>query len=402
MIYKILKFTQFFLKLFFGLFSRIIPKKSGLIIFCSDRYNENSRYVYEYMVEQNIKNIFWLSYNKHLSNHLKKQQMPYLSNYFIQIWMLMRASVVVASGNSFWDRYGAVSKPTKKYCLMHGCGPKVTEYHDDFKITVSKLKQINNFDFVNFPSPYGSMLGANIYKLPRDKIVMNGYPRFDQLFKANNDSYTKIRLELSDYLNLKISKNTCLCLYTPTFRKYDNNYTFPIEKLEDYNPEELDIFLKKNNIYLIYTKHPQTIDVGGWEKLENCIYLSYEKNQLFDISYFLQAFDVLINDYSTVSVDFSILKRPQIFVVPDLSKYAKTDGFNEEYMDVILGPSVKKFSDFVTQLSNYSNLKLNRESFSYKSNPKKDLRKYWCIDLMNSCKLNSDFLVKISKIINLK
>ena len=102
------------------------------------------------MVKKNINNVFWLSYDKQLSKHLKENKMPYISNFFVQVWMLMRASVVVASGNSFWDRYGAVSKQTKKYCLMHGCGPKVTEYHNDFNITLSKLKQINKFDFVNF------------------------------------------------------------------------------------------------------------------------------------------------------------------------------------------------------------------------------------------------------------
>ena len=66
------------------------------------------------------------------------------------------------------------------------------------------------------------------------------------------------------------------------------------------------------------------------------------------VSYFLQAFDILINDYSTISVDFSILNKPQIFVMPDLCKYAKTDGFNEEYKDTIVGPSVNKFSDLIS------------------------------------------------------
>lgn len=395
--YKILKSLQFVIKMFFGLLSSLVLKKAGLIIFCSDRYNENSRYVYEYMVKKNINNIYWLSYDRQVSNHLKENKMPYISNIIMQIWMLMRASVVVASGNSFWDRYGAVSKKTKKYCLMHGCGPKVTEYHNDFKVTLSKLKQINKFDFVNFPSQFGATLGANIYKIPRNKIVINGYPRFDQLFKANYNSFVKRRFELSNYLNFEINPNTKLCLYTPTFRKYDYNYSFPLEKIKDYNASELDLFLKKNEMYIIYTKHPQTLDDGGWNKIENCKYLNYEKYQLFDISYFLQAFDILINDYSTISVDFSILNKPQIFVMPDFCKYAKTDGFNEEYKDIIVGPSVHKFSDLIKFLTKFSKIDKNKKKFFYKTNKTKDLRKYWCSDLINSCKKNSDFLIKISK-----
>ena len=110
MIYKLLKIFQYFLRIFIGFLSKFIPKKNGLIIFCSDRYNENSRYIYEYLVKQGAKNIFWLSYNKHLTYYLKSKQMPNLSKSLNQIWMLMRASVVVASGNIFWGCFQANKK----------------------------------------------------------------------------------------------------------------------------------------------------------------------------------------------------------------------------------------------------------------------------------------------------
>lgn len=396
MLRKVLKLFQGPVRVVMGLISSLIPKKKGVIVFCSDRYNENSRYLYEYMVGESIADVYWLSYSDEITKHLKEREYPVLDKWWKHIWILMRAYVVVCSGNIFWDRYGAVSKPTIKYCLMHGCGPKVTEYHDDFYKTIEILAQINSFDFVNFPSQFGAILGANIYKLPRKKIVCQGYPRFDQLFTADHGSYIKIRSELSRYLGVSFDENVRLILYSPTFRKYNRDYSFPIEELNGYNPLEFDCFLKKNNMYIVYTKHPQSSDTGGWRKLDNCIYLDYEKNPIFDISYFLQAFDILINDYSTVSVDFSILGRPQIFVMPDYDVYKNTDGFNEEYCDVIVGPVAQDFFDLVAILSRAVLFNESSSSEFYIGDVKKDLRKYWGRSLNESCKLNSAFIRKLS------
>jgi len=392
----VLKLFQGPVRIVIGMISSLIPKKKGVIVFCSDRYNENSRYLYEYMVGESIVDVYWLSYSDEVTKHLNEREYPVLDKWWRQIWILMRASVVVCSGNIFWDRYGAVSKPTIKYCLMHGCGPKVTEYHDDFNKTIKILAQINSFDFVNFPSQFGATLGANIYKLPRKKIVCKGYPRFDQLFNANHISYIKTRSELSEYLGVSIDQNTKLVLYSPTFRKYNRDYCFPIENLTGYSSWELDCFLKKNNMYIIYTKHPQSSGAAGWQMLDNCIYLDYKQNHIFDISYFLQAFDILINDYSTVSVDFSILGRPQIFVMPDYDVYKNTDGFNEEYCDVIVGPVAQDFFDLIAILSRAVLVNEGSSSEFYIGDVKKDLRKYWSGSLNESCKLNSAFIIKLS------
>jgi len=393
---KALKLFQVPVRAIIGLISSLVPKKEGVIVFCSDRYNENSRYLYEYMVAAGNCDAYWLAYNREVAQYLISMKMPCLSVWWKQILVLMRASVVVASGNIFWDRYGAVSNSTIKYCLMHGCGPKVTEYHDDFDKTIEVLAQINWFDFVNFPSPFGAVLGANIYKLPRKKIVCQGYPRFDQLFAADNNSYMNVRSELSGLLGVSLEDDTKLILYSPTFRKYNRSHTFPIEGLHGYDPLDFDCFLKQNNMYIVYTKHPLSTATGGWQNLKNCIYIDYENNPLFDISYFLQAFDVLINDYSTISVDFSILGRPQIFVMPDYDIYKATDGFNEEYIDVIVGPVARDYSELITVLSQSIFVGEGSSPKFYAGNPAKDLRKYWSNRLSDSCKLNSDFISSLS------
>ena len=41
--------------------------------------------------------------------------------------------------------------------------------------------------------------------------------------------------------------------------------------------------------------------------------------------------DCLINDYSNAHTDFSILRKPQLYVMPDYLDYQKTQGFLENY-----------------------------------------------------------------------
>ena len=49
--------------------------------------------------------------------------------------------------------------------------------------------------------------------------------------------------------------------------------------------------------------------------------------------------DILLNDYSTTSVDFSILKRPQIFCMPDYDEYDALKGFIDDYKKTMPGDS---------------------------------------------------------------
>ena len=381
---KLLSYTKLPMKIFIGCISHFVPKKSGLIIFCSDRYNENSRYCFEYLKNDETVSAFWLSYDQEITLHLKANNFPCLSNLFVQIFFLMRASIVVASGNSFWDRWGAVSKKTIKYCLSHGCAPKITEYYDNFERSVVSMSQINSFDYVNFTSKFTAhLIGKLVYKLPHDKIVINGYPRNDQFFDVQQSLYKERRVQLADALSLEIGDDTLVGFYAPTFRKYDLCYGFPIQQLEGFDPQTLNNFLKENNILIIYTKHPQT--KFDFEKQTNFVQVSYESMKLFDINYFLVGVDVLLNDYATTSTDFCITGRPQIFIMPDYDEFQQRDAFLEDYRSIIPGVEVSSLEQLKRELVR---IKSNAE------NPRTEafLAKYYDTSIRDACLKNAAFL----------
>ena len=223
--------------------SSCLPKRDH-IIFCSDRYNENSRYLYEHLCFIGWKNIYWLSYDYRITQHLKKRNLPVLSNMILQIFYLMRAKIVISSGNSFWDRYGAVGKGTIRYSLCHGCGPKTTEYYNDFDKSIKILKQYNDFDYINFPNEYAAQrVGKCVYKLPEKKIVINGYPRVDQLKRPQDFLNTSNFSTTLCSTVRRVDEDQFKVLYTPTFRKYNNAFSFPLANLTDFNFNDFDKFL---------------------------------------------------------------------------------------------------------------------------------------------------------------
>jgi hypothetical protein len=379
----VLKKLQGVLRFCLGLISYVVPKQKDVIVFCSDRYNENSRYLFEYMVDESIADVYWLSYSAEITGHLKQMEYPVLDKWWHQIWILMRASVVVCSGNSFWDRYGAVSKPTIKYCLMHGCGPKVTEYYNNFDYSLRILKQVNDFDYVNFPSKFSAdVIGKCIFKLPTQKIVVNGYPRHDHLFSSDSLAYVLARKEIISMFGIDVESDSRFVFYSPTFRKYNNAYAFPISNLVGYDPAALIKFLKDNSIYLFYFKHPQTI-IGAVNQLPtgpNFIEVSYSASQALDITKIMPGFDALINDYSTTGVDYSILQRPQYFVIPDFVEFSQNDAFVEDYLEAINQLPVADFDSLLARLVGFD------------SPPPLGFYKYFDCNMKGACNRNSQFI----------
>ena len=84
------------------------------------------------------------------------------------------------------------------------------------------------------------------------------------------------------------------------------------------------------------------------KRFNRIIYIDRKKFNFYDTSSFLCEVDILINDCATTSIDFSLLKRPQIFFFPDYEKYNQKKGFIGDYKEIMPG---KEFSTFEEMLS---------------------------------------------------
>lgn len=69
-----------------------------------------------------------------------------------------------------------------------------------------------------------------------------------------------------------------------------------------------------------------------------------------EITDILNAFDLLITDYSSIYIDYLLTSKPVMFLPYDIDEYSKGRGFNFDYDAVTPGPKPSTFSQFQSEI----------------------------------------------------
>ncbi len=378
----------------------MVPRNKKIVLFSgsnSNTYNENSRYLYEYLNAHNYDGIFiWITSNNIIYNHLKKKKLSVLKRYSIKsIWFHMRAGITISCGMTPLNLLNFVSKKAIKISLNHGCGPRSTSGIDTsvFKNVNQLLERVHKFDYFNFTSDFTSEeSGQKQFKLPKDKIIKYGFPRCDHLFDKKNIEYLANKKELLKK-NAKIKDiNTKCILYSPTWRPTQLTLpkNSPIELLENFNLIDFDRWLKNENINLFISKHPRD---NSALNLNECSQINYlNQHNLFDINQLLPEIDILITDYSSIATDFMIMNRPVLYIMPDYDAYLRSYGLLEDFLPELPGYNVSSLEELKKYISDSI---LDPLEMSHARN--KYLKKYYDCNLQtSSLELSKliDYLIK--------
>ena len=142
-----------------------------------------------------------------------------------------------------------------------------------------------------------------------------------------------------------------------------------------------------------YTVHTNLFPKDIPNDLDRIVFINTDIYPLFDVNKFMLEIDILINDYSTTSTDFSILNRPQIFYMPDYDFYNSEKCFVEPYRDIMPGKEVFNYDDLKRTLLDAS---LNSKSYvdKYSVITKELQKKYYDICFKNSTSELSEFVQK--------
>ena len=360
--------------------------KNNIIIFSSLRYNDNSRYLFEYISRKKTPyKIIWITNNFKIKNYLDKKKLLCAHSFFHQLHYISLAKIAIFSGGRFEDRYNFLNNNTIKFCLNHGVGPKITLRGKTLKDNIEYLKGINNVDYSNFTSRFTEhVIGRLIYKLPSKKILSLGYPRNDHLFYKSKTISQRSLINI--YKDLKINfEPKKLILFSPTWRERNKDYN-PLSKIKNFKFSKLNNFLYRKKFLLICTTHPNSkYNFSG--NFENIKFINLLKFPLFDVNLILPKVDMLITDYSTISTDFAILKKPQLFLLNDFKSYFKEESLIEDFRKIMPGREVKTFQNLIKELSK-KNYKLNNKIF---------LEKYYDTKNKNSNEKHFQFLNRIIK-----
>ena len=191
-----------------------------------------------------------------------------------------------------------------------------------------------NISYSLASSPFVAEIIQKSIGFSKKHVLINGQPRTEVLFKEP--------LKLSE-----LNNGFTHILYAPTWRQHSKIKLFPFE---DFSLTELQNFLSKEKIIIHIRFHPAYEEDIPKDilSLENVSLFSAKKYS--EIMDYLNLFDVLITDYSSIYFDYMLLERPMIFLPYDLEEYEKTVGFTMDYNEYTPGAKPISFFDFLNYL----------------------------------------------------
>ena len=179
-----------------------------------------------------------------------------------------------------------------------------------------------------------------------------GTPRNDFLIK--NDANLQFKFDLKKKYSRLIGFDPMkkIVLYLPTFRK-DVKKTFCFYDCDASQQSIIANVLDKHNAVLIEKHHFHTYEEKKIPEDATCsIPISAVCLPSVDVQELLLIADVLICDYSSAYLDFSLLKRPIIHYVYDYGEYTRNDSdLAYDINEVGGGEVVQSFEDLTSALS---------------------------------------------------
>ena len=381
---KIFQFILRIMKIIFFI------KKEYIIIQCHHPklYCDNSKYLYEYLVKNRLKNCYWNTSSKKISEYLKKNNFKYINfneNFLKFFFVTLKAKIVIDTGVKFFDPLQIISNDSKiiKISLYHGYGPKSVPFSKK-NHPIKKIERQNHqsFNYINFTSSFMINNFIKNFGLKKTSCLNFGFPRVEFLKNKSKD-------KTFEYLTSITSKNPQIILYTPTWRPY--NFNFPLSYMKDMNYSKFNDYLEDNDLYFFFSHHSIQNYKNKPKNYSRIIFIDHFKYPFYDPSSFMKNVTILINDYSASSTEFAILKKPQIFYMPDYKKYKDNKGFLEDYKKNLIGFEVKDYKSFIF----YIDKCIKNKKFYLKNFNKKILnyqKKYYENPNIESCKLLKNFI----------
>nr|WP_275578150.1 CDP-glycerol glycerophosphotransferase family protein [Dyella mobilis] len=159
------------------------------------------------------------------------------------------------------------------------------------------------------------------------RIRLTGDPRCDVLLEGEPDKRkAKALRRLADIWGIEALPGR-LVMFAPTWRDGQKDPTLPrAEALQ-----ALQAALSRQDACLVVRSHPWGTLQNEVADVETGRIRFLTSSMLHDVNEVLNAFDVLITDYSAIAMDYSLLQRPIVFLAPDLEAYQRSRGLYESY-----------------------------------------------------------------------
>ncbi|WP_238323323.1 CDP-glycerol glycerophosphotransferase family protein [Planococcus antarcticus] len=188
--------------------------------------------------------------------------------------------------------------------------------------------------------PVGSQQMADIFSesfhVDQSHFIYTGVPQTD--FYFDPDAKEKACTTLMDLYPVIAGKK--VVLYAPTFRKnslHSMKVQLDVKEILDKLDDQHVLLIRLHPSIkeaTNFTEHPRVLLVNDYPHLSDLLIVS----------------DILITDYSSIPVEFSLLGKKMIFFTYDLVDYGKTQGIWAENSLYFPGPIVKTTSEVIEHI----------------------------------------------------
>lgn len=230
---------------------------------------------------------------------------------------------------------------TKIVQIWHGIGFKKIQRNNKFFIEkTSSLYRRFILNFVGKLPNYDVLISTGRFFTEEffkpafiaKHFLDTGYPRNDIILNPKKYKNTLIKADvncIAEITKLR-HKGVKSVLYAPTFR--DTGGDAISDGILDL--ERLNNFAKKNNFVFVFKLHP----LPQYKSLNKAFDRLLWYDNVLDVYPLLSITDLMISDYSSIYMDYLLLKRPVLFLLYDREKYETKDRELHDYFnDFLIG-----------------------------------------------------------------
>lgn len=259
----------------------------------------------------------------------------------IKAFRMATSSHIFLNDNFLPLGYMKLSDKTKVVQLWHGMG-SFKKFGGSSETDPAVLKELEaatkNTDHILASSENIRDNYAEAFMAPKEKVICIGCPQVDYFFREHDIIAWKEEL-CEKYPEMKGKK---LVLYAPTFRGDEERDKKLLEAFD------FDVFQKElgEEYFLMVRLHPQIQSAKVPDTVANM-------TDYPNVRKLLCMTDILIADYSSIAVEYSLLNRPIILYAFDKEWYLSEDrGFYFDYEKTAPGPIVENMHDLIDCIKN--------------------------------------------------
>ena len=316
-------------------------------------------------LDNNVKNIV-------LTKRIEKgllNSISYMFHMLKQMYHIATAKIVILDTYCMVASLLKHKKETKIIQIWHAMGAiKKFGYQTIGKKTGTDKEMANimcmhkNYDYVLAPSITTKKYYCEAFNVDESKIRYFAMPRIDYILQKKN-----VERIYEEYPILKEKTNI---LYVPTFRK---GKKIKINRIIDkFDTSKYNLIIKL---------HPLDHKQYTYKQREGIIF--DDKFKSYDL---IEIADKIITDYSSLSIEVSLLNKPIYFYTYDIEEYKQDPGLNFDYKKEDIGKYMAKTPKKL--------LKMIEEEYDYNALQRfKD--KYITVDTKNCTNKLSKYILEL-------